>query len=115
MYKHHLLFGRKNYMFMLIGIGVILLGYLLMSGGASTDPNVYPEDVIYGFQRTILGPIVCLIGFGIEIAAIFWRNEEEMVYQAPKETPLSVAPKTTSTNAPLKPIAPSPDNMPKKK
>lgn len=102
MYKHHLLFGRTNFLLMLAGVGVIALGFLLMSGGASADPNVYPEDVIYGFRRTVLAPIVCLIGFGIEIAAIFWRGNEEIIYQ-PEPTP--VAPKIT-------PIVPTPSNKP---
>lgn len=115
MYKHHFLFGRKNFMLMLIGIGVILLGYLLMSGGASTDPNVYNEAVIYGFQRTVLGPLVCLIGFGIEIAAIFWRNDEETIYQAEKETLPLTSSNSTAPVPTIKPISPSAGNLPKKK
>ncbi len=106
MYKHHFLFGRKNYLFMLVGIGVIALGYLLMAGGASDDPNVYPEAAIYGFLRTVLAPIICLIGFGIEIAAIFWRdNTQQVIYQTEKEKKLPLAPKVT-------PIVPTSGNKP---
>lgn len=105
MYKHHLLFGRTNFLLMLAGVGVIALGFLLLAGGASADPNVYPEDVIYGFRRTVLAPIVCLIGFGIEIAAIFWRGNEEIIYQPESDKPTPVAPKVT-------PIVPTSGNKP---
>lgn len=64
------LFGRKNYMFMLIGIAVIALGFILMAGGGSDNPNVFNPD-IYNFRRIRLAPMLVLIGLGIEIYAIF--------------------------------------------
>lgn len=63
------LFGKKNYLFMLIGLGVIALGFILMSGGGSEDPNVFNPD-IYNFRRIRLAPTLVLIGLGIEIYAI---------------------------------------------
>ncbi|MCM4156333.1 DUF3098 domain-containing protein [Gramella sp. AN32] len=62
-------FGKKNYMFMLIGLAVIALGFILMSGGGSEDPNEF-NDAIYNFQRIRLAPTLVLIGFGIEAYAI---------------------------------------------
>ena len=62
-------FGRENYMIMLIGLAVIIIGYMLMSGGKSTDPNVFNEE-IFSFRRITLAPIVVLLGYGIEIYAI---------------------------------------------
>mgnify|MGYP001252741261 CR=1 FL=1 len=76
MYHNRLLFGKKNFIIVLIGIGLILLGFLVMSGGASTDPNVYPEDAIYGFRRTILAPVLILLGFIAQIVAIFTPVEQ---------------------------------------
>jgi hypothetical protein len=58
---------------MIGGVVVILLGFLLMSGGATTDPNVFPKEEIYSFRRITLAPIVIMIGFGIEIFAILKR------------------------------------------
>jgi hypothetical protein len=55
-----LIFGKKNYMFMGIGFGLILLGMLLMSGGGMTDPNEWNPDVIYSTRITLLAPIVIL-------------------------------------------------------
>jgi hypothetical protein len=65
------LFGKKNYVLIGIGIVVIIIGLLLMIGGKSPDPNVFLKDEIYGFRRTTLAPIVILLGFVIEMVAIF--------------------------------------------
>lgn len=67
--QQQFLFGKKNYVFMLIGIAVITLGFILMSGGGSDDPNVF-NPAIYNWQRIRLAPTLVLIGFGIEIYAI---------------------------------------------
>jgi hypothetical protein len=63
------LFGRRNYIIMTIGVVVILIGFILMAGGGSDDPNVFNED-IYNFRRIRLAPTLVLIGLAIEIYAI---------------------------------------------
>ncbi|MDX1272652.1 DUF3098 domain-containing protein [Bizionia paragorgiae] len=63
------IFGKRNYKFMFIGLIVIALGFILMSGGGSDDPNVFSED-IFNFRRISLAPTLVLIGFGIQIYAI---------------------------------------------
>ena len=63
------LFGKKNYTFLLIGIAVIALGFILMAGGGSDDPTVFNPDM-YNFRRIGLAPTIVLIGLGIEIYAI---------------------------------------------
>ena len=67
--QQEFIFQRRNYMFMFIGIAFIALGFILMSGGGSDDPNVFNED-IYSFRRIRLAPTLVLIGLGIEIYAI---------------------------------------------
>jgi len=62
--------GRKNYMYLLIGFVIIIVGFLLMIGGKSEDPNVFNKDEIFSFRRITLAPIVVLIGFAFEIWAI---------------------------------------------
>lgn len=54
---------------MLIGLAVIALGFILMSGGGSDDPNVFNPD-IYSWRRIRLAPTLVLIGFAIEVYAI---------------------------------------------
>ena len=63
------LFGRKNYIIMLVGIVVILAGFALMAGGGSDDPEVFNE-AIYSFRRIRLAPTLVLLGLAIEVYAI---------------------------------------------
>ncbi|WP_190810029.1 DUF3098 domain-containing protein [Flagellimonas sp. S3867] len=62
-------FQKKNYIFLFIGLGLIALGFILMSGGGSDDPNVFNPD-IYNFRRIRLAPTLVLIGLGIQVYAI---------------------------------------------
>jgi hypothetical protein len=73
--KPEFLFDKVNYKFLLIGLGVIALGFILMSGGGSDDPNVFSED-IFSFRRIRLAPTVVLIGFGITIYSIFKKEKK---------------------------------------
>jgi hypothetical protein len=67
--KQEFIFQKKNYMFMFIGLAFIAIGFILMSGGGSDDPNVFNDD-IYNFRRIRLAPTLVLIGLGIEVYAI---------------------------------------------
>jgi len=67
--KDSFIFEKKNYKWMFIGIGFIALGFILMSGGGSDDPNVFNPE-IFNFRRIRLAPTLVLIGFGIQIYAI---------------------------------------------
>ncbi|MDC6365455.1 MULTISPECIES: DUF3098 domain-containing protein [Flavobacteriaceae] len=62
-------FQKKNYIFLFIGLALIALGFILMSGGGSDDPNVFNPD-IYNFRRIRLAPTLVLIGLGIQVYAI---------------------------------------------
>ncbi len=73
--KDEFLFGKRNYIIMLIGIFIIALGFILMAGGGSDDPNVFNEE-IYNFRRIRLAPTLVLIGFAIEIYAILANPKE---------------------------------------
>ncbi len=66
-----LLFGKQNYILMGIGLGLITLGLILMSGGGMPSPDVWDESIIYGFRRTVLAPFLILAGLIVEIFAIF--------------------------------------------
>ncbi len=70
--KLELPFQKKNYMLMLIGIGIVALGYILMSGGGSADPNVFSEE-IFSFRRITLAPIVVLAGYVFIGYAIMYK------------------------------------------
>ncbi|WP_196885835.1 DUF3098 domain-containing protein [Aureivirga sp. CE67] len=70
------LFDGYNYKIMLIGLVVIIIGFVLMSGGSSDDPNVFSPD-IYDFRRIRLAPTVVLIGFAIQVYAIVAKKKEK--------------------------------------
>jgi len=72
--KPLLLLGKKNYMILLVGILIIATGFLLMSGGASKDPNVFNEE-IFDFRRIRLAPILVLSGFGVVFYSIFYKQK----------------------------------------
>ncbi|MDH3698633.1 MAG: DUF3098 domain-containing protein [Flavobacteriaceae bacterium] len=67
--RREFVFQKKNYFFMFIGLALISLGFILMSGGGSDDPNVFNPE-IYNFRRIRLAPTLVLIGLGVEIYAI---------------------------------------------
>jgi len=67
--KPAFLFGKKNYLFMFIGLAFIALGFIFMAGGGSDDPTIFNE-AMYNFQRIRLAPTLVIIGLGIEIYAI---------------------------------------------
>ena len=68
-------FGKVNYIIVLIGLALIAVGFILMVGGGSTDPDVFNEGM-FNFQRLTLAPILVLAGFVVEIVAIFWRGKK---------------------------------------
>ncbi|WP_196895025.1 DUF3098 domain-containing protein [Aureivirga marina] len=70
------LFDSHNYKIMLVGLVVIIIGFILMSGGSSDDPNVFSPD-IYDFRRIRLAPTVVLLGFAIQVYAIVAKKKEK--------------------------------------
>ena len=67
-------FGKQNYIIVLIGLALIVLGFILMIGGGSDNPDVFNEKM-FDFQHITLAPILVLAGFVVEIVAIFWKRK----------------------------------------
>ena len=67
--KPEFIFRKKNYLVMAVGLAFLVLGFILMSGGGSDDPNVFNPE-IFNFRRIRLAPTLVLIGLGIQIYAI---------------------------------------------
>ena len=68
-------FGKENYIIMLVGLAFIAIGFLLMVGGGSTDPNKFNPE-IFSFRRITLAPILILIGYVIEVFAIMKKPKD---------------------------------------
>ncbi|HHJ10275.1 MAG TPA: DUF3098 domain-containing protein [Bacteroidetes bacterium] len=67
---------KKNYIMIAIGFGIIVLGFLLMIGGKSDDPNVF-NPAIFSFRRITLAPVIILFGFAFEIWAIMKKTDQK--------------------------------------
>lgn len=68
---------KENYILLGIGFLIIILGFILMSGGGSTDPDVFNEKELFSFRRTTLAPMLVLFGFIFEIWAIMKKPKED--------------------------------------
>ena len=68
--------GKENYKLMAIGFAIIVVGFILMAGGGSDDPNVFNPD-IFSFRRLTLAPVILLIGFIFEIYAIMKKPKDD--------------------------------------
>jgi hypothetical protein len=67
------LFEKRNYRFLFLALSVIALGFILMAGGGSDDPNFFNKE-IFNFRRIRLAPTLVLIGFGIAMYSILTRE-----------------------------------------
>ncbi|QTN37918.1 DUF3098 domain-containing protein [Cryomorphaceae bacterium] len=70
------IFEKRNYQLMIVGLVVMAIGYLLMVGGGSEDPEVFNPE-IFSARRIVVSPTVIIIGFAIEIYAIMWRPKSK--------------------------------------
>ena len=68
-------FSKQNYIIVLIGIALLVLGFILMIGGGSTDPDVF-NPKMFDFRHITLSTILILAGFVVEIVAIFWKGKK---------------------------------------
>lgn len=67
---------KENYKLLIIGFVIIVIGFLLMIGGGSKDPNVFNEKEMFSAQRIIIAPIVVVFGFVFEVWAIMRKPKE---------------------------------------
>ncbi len=73
--KAEFIFGKKNYKWLFIGLAFIVIGFILMAGGGSEDPNVF-DPSIFSKRRIRLAPTLVLIGFGIQVYAILLNPDK---------------------------------------
>lgn len=70
------IFSKRNYIIMILGLIIITIGFILMSGGGSDDANIFSPE-IYNFTRIRLAPSLVLLGFGIQVFAILSTKQED--------------------------------------
>ncbi|MFN4256020.1 MAG: DUF3098 domain-containing protein [Saprospiraceae bacterium] len=86
--SNELIFGRQNFLWMGIGLALVVIGLALMSGGSMPSPDVWDESIIYSFRRITLAPIVMVAGFVAVIVGIFKSNNTPA---EPENTPAADA------------------------
>ena len=73
-----LLFGRENWVLFAAGLGLILLGFYMMSGGGSPNPGTdFNQDELYHPMRITVAPLLVVVGIAVEIVAIMWRRADK--------------------------------------
>jgi hypothetical protein len=68
---------KKNVVWILAGLGVMVLGYILMIGGGTDDPEVFTGEKMFNFQRIVLAPVLIFLGFVFEIWAIMYIKKDK--------------------------------------
>ena len=71
-----LAFDTVNYILMAVGILLLAIGYVLLSGGGSDDPNVF-NPAMFDSRRLVWAPVLIVLGFVVEIAAIMYRKKRD--------------------------------------
>jgi|TARA_X000000950_G_scaffold262456_1_gene333729 hypothetical protein len=69
------LFNKRRYRFLILSIFIIGIGFLLMSGGESTDPDIFNNE-IYNFRRIRLSPLIVVSGFIMCIFSILYKDKK---------------------------------------
>ena len=73
--KAKMVLGKKNYVFIIIGCLVVILGFILMSGGGSENPNVFQEEELFSFRRITLAPFMVMLGYGVVLYGIMKKQQ----------------------------------------
>lgn len=76
--KRDFAFGRMNYILLAVGMAVVIIGFLLMSGSGSTDTSYDPD--IFSARRIKVAPVVCLLGFVSMIYAVVYRSKGDNTF-----------------------------------
>lgn len=82
--KSKLAFGKWNYILLAIGIGAIILGFILMCGPSSTETHFEPD--IFSIRRIKIAPTICFLGFLFVIYATLFCKKDESNGKDDKES-----------------------------
>ena len=72
--KKDFAFDKMNYILLAVGMAIVVLGFILMSGGRSTDTSYDPD--IFSARRIKVAPVVCLLGFVSMIYAVMRKPKK---------------------------------------
>ena len=75
-------FGRKNYMILLFGLFLIIIGYVLLAGGGTKDPNKFSYE-LFSTQRMVTAPIILMLGYVTIAVSIMYKEKPQQQEQPP--------------------------------
>ncbi len=73
--KRNFAFSKTNYILLIAGMAIVIIGFILMSGGSSTEEAFNPD--IFSDRRIKVGPMISLLGFISIVGAIMWKPKED--------------------------------------
>ncbi len=73
--KSNLAFGKMNFILLAVGMLVVILGFILMGGDASTQEAYNPD--IFSVRRIKVAPVICLVGFVSMVYAVVYKPKDE--------------------------------------
>ena len=68
--------SRENFKYIIIGCVVVIVGFALMAGGGTEDPNTFNEEELFSFRRITLAPFLVMVGYGIVLFGILKRPKK---------------------------------------
>jgi hypothetical protein len=89
MQKHYFSFGKQNYLMIIAGVVLVAIGFLLMTGGGSEDPNVFNEQELFSAQRITMAPALVIAGYIVVIFGIMRKSEVAQSVSSSKASPKS--------------------------
>ena len=69
--------SRENFKYIIVGCVVVIVGFILMSGGGTEDPTQFNEDELFSFRRITLAPFLVMLGYGVVLFGILKRPKKE--------------------------------------
>ena len=77
--KNNIAFTKQNYYIILAGLAVVVLGFILMSGGGSENANEFNAEELFSFRRITLAPIMVIAGYVIVVVGIMKKTNTTVV------------------------------------
>lgn len=88
--KNNISFTKQNYYIILAGLAVVVLGFILMSGGGSENANEFNEEELFSFRRITLAPIMVIAGYIVVAVGIMKKTNANSVASTEKDNKIDL-------------------------
>ena len=77
--KNNISFTKQNYYIILVGLAIVIIGFMLMSGGGSENANEFNAEELFSFRRITLAPIMVILGYVIVVIGIMKKTSPAVI------------------------------------